>query len=181
MIRRSCCRTPSNPRLPFFASIPRRTGWRGEWRYGLLNDIRVLDAKRYPRMIDRFVALGRADGLPRGRCRDAMPGASVEPQLTADSIRARALVTKLELDADRDVLALCPGAEYGPAKRWPPAHYAVVAADYVRRGGVVWLFGANGDAPGCAAITAALTPEERACVFDLAGRTSLPTRSICSA
>jgi heptosyltransferase-2 len=160
---------------PFFASIPRRTGWRGEWRYGLLNDIRVLDAKRYPRLIDRFVALGRDDGLPSrtSRSSDDAPGASVEPQLTADSIRARALLTELELDADGDVLALCPGAEYGPAKRWPPAHYAAVAADHVRRGGIVWLFGARSDAPSCAAITAALAPEERGRVFDLAGRTSL--------
>jgi heptosyltransferase-2 len=160
--------------VPFFAAIPRRTGWRGEWRYGLLNDLRVLDAKRYPRMIDRFLALGREDGSSFATtCSGETPGVNFEPQLTADPVRAHALARALELDADAPVLALCPGAEYGPAKRWPPAHYAAVAADHVRRGGIVWLFGANGDAPSCAAITAALGPEERARVFDLAGRTSL--------
>ena len=46
--------------VPFFAAIPRRTGWRGEWRYGLLNDMRTLDAARMPRLVDRFVALGDA-------------------------------------------------------------------------------------------------------------------------
>ncbi len=45
---------------PFFAKIPKRTGWRGEMRYGLLNDVRVLDKQRYPLMIERFMALGYA-------------------------------------------------------------------------------------------------------------------------
>jgi len=152
--------------VPFFAAIPRRTGWRGEWRYGLLNDLRVPDAARYPRMIDRFVALGAdADAV--------LPHGTWEPQLTAQAGRAAVLVAQLNVDAAGDVLALCPGAEYGPAKRWPPAHYAAVALDHVRRGGIVWLFGAGGDAPSCAAIVAALPADARARVFDLAGRTSL--------
>jgi len=152
--------------VPFFAAIPRRTGWRGEWRYGLLNDLRLLDAARYPRMIDRFVALGGDSTAPES-------GRDCEPQLSADPVRARALVAQMNLAADGEVLALCPGAEYGPAKRWPAAHYAAVAAEHVRRGGVVWLFGARGDAPSCAAIVAALSPVERARTFDLAGRTQL--------
>ena len=44
--------------VPFFAGINRRTGFLGEWRYFLLNDIRVLDKARLPRMVDRFVSLG---------------------------------------------------------------------------------------------------------------------------
>ncbi|WP_207838329.1 lipopolysaccharide heptosyltransferase II, partial [Pseudomonas sp. 43(2021)] len=43
--------------VPFFAGIPKRTGWRGEFRYGLLNDVRTLDKERYPLMIERFMAL----------------------------------------------------------------------------------------------------------------------------
>ncbi len=152
--------------VPFFAKIPRRTGWRGEWRHGLLNDMRRLDTTRYPRLIDRFVALA---GEPDA----AMPKYATEPQLAADPTRARTLVAKLNLGADGEVLALCPGAEYGPAKRWPSAHYAAVARDHIRYGGVVWLFGARGDAPCCAAIIAALPREARARVFDLAGRTQL--------
>ncbi len=51
--------------VPFFAGIPRRTGWRGEWRYGVLNDLRTLDAAKLPRLIDRFVALGDAASVER--------------------------------------------------------------------------------------------------------------------
>src|SRR4030095_8567064 len=110
--------------VPFFAAIPRRTGWRGECRYGVLNDVRTLDAKRLPRLVDRFVALG-----------DAAAAQALEPSLTADPNRAAALVAELGLTLERPILALCPGAEYGPAKRWPAAHYAAVAAEHVRRDG----------------------------------------------
>lgn len=53
--------------VPFFAGIPKRTGWRGEFRYGLLNDVRILDKQRYPLMIERFMALAFDKGaeLPR--------------------------------------------------------------------------------------------------------------------
>lgn len=153
--------------VPFFAAIPRRTGWRGEWRYGLINDLRILDPTRYPRMIDRFVALGGEPGA-------VMDCDAVLPQLVADAARASALVSTLGLRTDGGVLALCPGAEFGPAKRWPTAHYAVVAAEHVRRGGSVWLFGARGDAAACAEIHAALPADAAKRVFVLAGRTTLP-------
>ena len=47
--------------VPFFAGIPTRTGFRGEYRYGLINDMRLLDERRMPRMIDRFAALSALD------------------------------------------------------------------------------------------------------------------------
>jgi heptosyltransferase-2 len=151
--------------VPLFADIPRRTGWRGEWRYGLLNDLRSLNEARYPRMIDRFVALGRDAG--------AVPTNDLLPQLTADPRRADELIGALGIAADAPVLALCPGAEYGPAKRWPPAHFAAVAAEHLRRCGTVWLLGNRADAPACSAIVAALPLALRARAFDLAGRTNL--------
>ena len=63
--------------VPFFAAIPRRTGWRGEWRYGLLNDMRVPDAAALPED-DR--SLRRA----RRRCRCGAAARQWEPQLTAE-------------------------------------------------------------------------------------------------
>ena len=157
--------TAKSALVPLFADIPRRTGWRGEWRYGLLNDLRSLNEARYPRLVDRFVALGRDAG--------AVPPSDLRPQLTADSRRAEELIAALGLACDGPVLALCPGAEYGPAKRWPPAHFAAVAEAHLRRCGAVWLLGARADAPACAAIVAALPERLRARTFDLAGCTSL--------
>jgi heptosyltransferase-2 len=72
------------------------------------------------------------------------------------------------------VLALCPGAEYGPAKRWPARHFAAVAVVHLRRGGSVWLLGAARDAPITAEVERIVRETKRdAPVADLAGRTSL--------
>ena len=113
--------------VPCFAGIRRRTGWRGEMRYGLLNDLRVLDPEALPQMAQRFLALGMPRGatLPRH-----MPG----PRLQADPSAAAAVVARLGLETGRDTLALCPGAEFGPAKQWPASYFAQFAADYLERG-----------------------------------------------
>ncbi|MEM8765874.1 MAG: lipopolysaccharide heptosyltransferase II [Pseudomonadota bacterium] len=145
--------------LPLFAGVPRRTGWLGESRYGLLNDHRHLDPDRYPLMVQRFLALG----LPPG----AEPVEVRAPVLKVDAERAATLMASLGLAAG-NVTALCPGAEFGPAKRWPAEHYAAVARHELDQGRGVWLMGSPGDAEACAAI-AALAPG----VMNLAGRTRL--------
>ncbi len=148
---------------PWLAGIPQRTGYVGEFRHGLLNDARALDAARLPRLVDRFAALA----TPRGAAFD--PALTPAPVLRADPASAAAARGRLGLDADRAVVALCPGAEYGPAKRWPVAHYATLARALHADGFAVWLFGSAKDAPDCAAIAiAAAVP-----VADLAGRTTL--------
>lgn len=68
------------------------------------------------------------------------------------------------------LLALCPGAEYGAAKRWPAEYYAVVAQHYIAQGGQVILLGSGKDAPVTAQIAAAVNSP--ACQ-DLAGKTSI--------
>jgi heptosyltransferase II len=144
------------------AGIPRRTGFRGEFRYGLLNDIRPLDPARLYRTVDRFVNLG----LPRGA---AMPAAVPEPRLLMDPVGAREAAAALGLNPlDAPILALCPGAEYGPAKRWPEEHYARVARDRLDAGWQVWLLGSERDQ----AVTAAIAAQAPG-VVDIAGRTSL--------
>jgi heptosyltransferase-2 len=147
--------------VPFWARIPKRTGWRGESRLVVLNDRRRLDQARYPLMVERFMALGLAPGAD-------LPRPYPQPRLEADPVRASVLVAELGLDA-ADVTALCPGAEYGPAKRWPPRYYAEVARHEVTAGRQVWLLGSPGDAGACAEI-ANLVQEG---VVNLAGRTSL--------
>jgi heptosyltransferase-2 len=74
----------------------------------------------------------------------------------------------LDLTAEAPVLVLCPGAEYGPAKRWPDAHFAAVARHYRAQGWQVWLLGSAKDAP----VTASIAAQAPGTV-DLAGRTDL--------
>lgn len=151
--------------LPWFARIPRRTGWRGEMRYGLLNDLRRLDPQRLPLMVQRFVALGVDTGAPLP---DPPP-----PRLRADAASLAGLRERLAADATRPVLACCPGAEFGPTKRWPEAYFAAVAARAIDAGMQVWLFGSGGDRAVCAAIRSALDAKAQPHCVDLAGKTTL--------
>lgn len=151
---------------PFFARIPLRTGWRGEFRYGLLNDLRILDKQRYPLMIERFAALALPPGAP-------LPAPLPYPELRIDRDKQRQLMQRFGLTGRAPLLALCPGAEFGPAKRWPEQHYARVAAHLLAQGWRVALFGSAKDRPVTAAIVAQVPERDRAGIVDLAGTTQL--------
>jgi heptosyltransferase-2 len=151
--------------VPFLARIPRRTGFVGEQRYGLLNDARRLDATALPSMVQRFLMLADAAGEP--------PPAREAPQLQADMGNAAALRAQFGLHDARPVLALCAGAEYGDAKRWPAVHYAALADAYLARGWQVWLFGSPKDVAMTRDIDAGVQRREAGPVVDLAGRTKL--------
>lgn len=124
--------------IPWFAGIPLRTGWRGEMRYVLLNDIRKLDEKRYPLMIERFMALG----LPESQ---ALPAVYPLPELTISAESQQAAIKQHQLSVSKPILALCPGAEFGPAKRWPEEYYAQIANEKLQAEWDVWLFGSQKD------------------------------------
>jgi heptosyltransferase II len=114
--------------IPFWAKIPKRTGWRGEMRYWLLNDLRILNKEKLPLMVQSFAALGfdKNEELP-----------TTLPRPKMDFAESRKETGK--------ILALCPGAEFGPAKRWPPKYFAEVALDRINAGWEVWLFGSTKD------------------------------------
>ena len=114
--------------MPFFAGIPKRTGWRGEMRFGLLNDMRKLDKQRYPLMIERFMALAFEPGAE-------LPKPYPNPSLRIDTATRDAALARFGLSLDRPVLALCPGAEFGESKRWPAEHFAKVAELKIRTAG----------------------------------------------
>ncbi len=152
--------------VPFFAGIKKRTGWRGEFRYGLLNDVRTLDKERYPLMIERFMALAYD--------KDAeLPRPYPKPSLQIDPATREAALAKFGLTLDRPVLALCPGAEFGESKRWPAEHYAQVADARIREGWQVWLFGSQKDHPVGETIRQNLIPGLREESVNLSGQTSL--------
>jgi len=149
--------------LPFAAGIPRRTGFVGEFRYGLLNDIRPLDKNKLPRTVDRFVALGLPVDAP-------LPQAIPEPQLIANADNAMQTLHRLGLERPiNKVLGLCPGAEYGEAKRWPAEYYAEVANHALKQGWQVWLFGSDKDIP----VTNQINQLAQNHCLDLGGKTKL--------
>ena len=122
--------------VPWFARVPRRTGFRGEWRYGLLNDVRRLDA-RFDQTVKRFVSLGQAPGEAPY---DALPR-ELEPRLQSDAQNLERLRALHGLRAGVPFAALMPGAEYGPAKRWPAGRYGAVAAALAGAGTDVVVLG----------------------------------------
>jgi heptosyltransferase-2 len=152
--------------VPFLARIPRRTGYRGEMRYGLLNDPRRLDRAALPRLVDRFAALA----APPGALVPLPPAPILVPDAANRSAAARALL----LRTNRPVVVLCPGAEYGPAKRWPPTHFADLAARFLAQGAHVWIVGSPNDKLAASSVLQAAGETGRA-IRDLAGRTDLGT------
>ena len=154
--------------IPFLARIPKRIGWRGEMRYLLLNDLRILDPERYPKMVDRFVALALAN---RARMPEVMP----DPKLRIHDGERQGVLERLGLSVDeRPVLALCPGAEFGPSKRWPEEHFAEVAARRIEDGWQVWIFGSPADKACGKKIRSLIGDKNNAYCHNIAGATSLP-------
>ena len=128
--------------LPWIAGIPRRTGWRGEWRYGLINDFRVLDKDKHPLMIQRFLQLGAEKNDP---VISALEANAYWPSLNRSIDSPKKLLQKFNLSQNKPVLALCPGAEYGPAKRWPTDYFAQVAQTKIQEGWQIWVLGSPKD------------------------------------
>jgi heptosyltransferase-2 len=148
--------------LPFAAGIPRRTSFLGEMRYGLINDIRPLDKKQLPKTVDRFVALG----LDNRASLHEIP----HPNLVADKKNAEAVLKRLQHTlTSAKILALCPGAEYGEAKRWPIEYYAAAANAALNKGCEVWLFGSDKDVP----YTQRINQQTGNRCLDLGGKTKL--------
>ncbi len=150
--------------IPFWANIPKRTGFLGEWRFGLLNDIRMLNKKHLPRMIDRFVALAykRAETIHQP---------IIFPHLALDKGTVAATAEKFSIHTQiaQPILALCPGAEFGASKRWPESYYAEIALQKLKAGWSVWIFGSKNDT-NVAALIQAQTHHQ--CV-DFTGKTNL--------
>jgi len=152
--------------IPWLAGIPRRTGYLGEARWVLLNDARRLRRKDMPRLVDRFAALA------------AQPGELVPlppaPKLVPDVGNRAAAVNALNLRSRKRVAILCAGAEYGPAKRWPPTNFAELAARFLESGMQVWLVGSPNDRIAAEAVLRA-AGELAPLIRDLTGHTDLGT------
>lgn len=124
--------------VPYYARIPVRTGYVGEMRQLLLTDARKLDKRELPLMVERYAQLAEPPSFPLDR---PVP----EPRLSADEGLKQRTLQRLNLALDKPVAVFCPGAEYGPAKRWPIPYYAEIAQRLKAHGFAVWLIGSAKD------------------------------------
>jgi heptosyltransferase II len=129
-------RTWKSALAPFLAGIPERTGFAGESRFWLLNDMRWGE-RTLPRMIDRCAALA----LPKSA---SLPGDYPLPRLAVPDAELSAWRQRLGLGTTAPVAAFAPGA-VGPSKRWPASHYAQAAKELAGRGFTVWVLGGPGE------------------------------------
>lgn len=156
--------------IPFFAGIGKRTGWRGEMRYGLLNDLRKLNKARWPLMVQRYVALGYDSPLHSAH---ELPAPLLRPQLRVTPQEALATRNAFALNPQRPVIGFCPGAEFGPAKRWPHYHYASLAGELIDNGYQILIAGSDKDRSTGEQIRQGLTAPQQDYCHNLAGRTCL--------
>ena len=149
--------------IPWFAKIPIRTGWKGEARYGLLNDLRILNKSFLPLMVQRFVSL--AYSAKQAHIAPSYPF----PKMIAEQVNPNLP----SLQAKQKRLILCPGAEFGSAKQWPASSYAEVAEPLLARGWQVLILGSQADIETGVALVNAVSAEQQSKVHNLCGKTQL--------
>lgn len=137
---------------PFLAGIPERVGWVGEWRWGLINDLRFGERKR-PRMVDQCGALA----LPANA---AAPDHWPLPELKVPPAEVAGWRERLGLTGTRPTVAFAPGA-VGPSKRWPAFAYAEAARRLTAQGIAVWVLGGPDEKPLATQIIADAGPLAR--------------------
>jgi heptosyltransferase-2 len=143
-------RTWKSALAPYLAGIPERTGFAGEARVILLNDLRFGE-RRLPRMIDRCGALT----LPKG---EAIPADWPQPELVVPAAEASEWRKECGLaDDGRPVIAFAPGA-VGPSKRWPAEYFGELAKCLTGEGHTIWVLGSPNESPLAAEIVRAAGP-----------------------
>ncbi|KMK50696.1 ADP-heptose--LPS heptosyltransferase [[Actinobacillus] muris] len=158
--------------IPFFAGIKQRRGWKGEMRYGLLNDLRR-NKNAYPMMVQRYVALAfERHQIPTA---EQLPIHSPYLKVSAESVAQTqtAFAKQLAYAEQREAIGFCPGAEFGPAKRYPHYHYATLAEKLIEQGYAVQLFGSQKDEAVGEQIRSALPESLQRYCLNLAGQTNL--------
>ncbi|MDR0528376.1 MAG: lipopolysaccharide heptosyltransferase II [Zoogloeaceae bacterium] len=153
--------------IPFFAGIPERVGFTGEARFGLLNIRHPLDKKKLPLIVERYAQLAEEPGAP-------LPRPVPAPVLRSTPEEQSATLQALSLTRPDSAIALCPGAEYGSAKRWPAEHFAALARALIKDGHALLLLGSGKDRPIADSILATLEKSEQARCQNLCGLTSIP-------
>ena len=125
--------------IPWLANVPVRTGFRGESRFIVINDVRPFDAAVLDQTVKRFAALGIEPG-------EVLPVELPEPSLRVSDENRDRVLDELGVSIAKPVIAMMPGAEYGPAKCWPLDYFAALAIRLADAGYSVWVLGSGKDA-----------------------------------
>jgi len=148
--------------VPFFAKIPIRTGYRGEMRFGLVNDVRQLDKNIFTQTVQRYTALGYSTDLEK-------PPVIQQPELIVDKPNREWFVKEISLESKKRVIAFMPGAEYGEAKRWPTEYFRQLAEMLVSHSYHIWILGSDKDHK----LGAAISKDYEDDIINLCGKTKL--------
>ncbi len=159
--------------IPWFAGIATRTGWKKrEPRAILLNDQRH-NIEQYTYMVERYCALAYSTA-EQSALKDPITLASLpKATLSIDPNVQQQVTNKFSLVKEPHIVGLCPGAEFGPAKKWPEENYAQVANAIAKQGRQVWLFGSEKDKATCDKILSLVNEQYQHKITVLAGETSL--------
>ena len=148
--------------VPLFARIPERIGFVGEARQWLLTDARKLDERALPLMVQRFAHLAAARG-------SVVEGEPPNPRLHVESWERDRLMDQLGLVRPSRLVCFCPGAEYGPAKRWPPHYFGELAAKLAAEDNAIWIVGSSKERD----LGEAIRESSAGVALNLCGRTTL--------
>ena len=159
--------------LPWLARIPERLGYTGEKRYGLLTQRLDSPSKsERPPMVAFYAALGQlGPGGQRTQLEDAgRPTLTAASPLLAQALDALAGHANLPALARDSFVVFAPGAEFGPAKRWPAQHFAELA---LKLDQPVLLLGSNKERALCDEIATSVNAKRPGQCHNLAGTTQL--------
>ncbi len=157
--------------IPWLANIPFRIGYRGEFRFGLINLALDNPSKiKRPPMVEHYLALSQV-------LQDDQSLAHIKPipRLNVSNTAKQSVERKLQnsnINPD-SIYVMCPGAEYGPSKRWPTEHFAVLAQNLIAQNSnyQIILLGSNSDHGLAQEITAHAKPSGK--IHNWCGTTSL--------
>lgn len=132
--------------IPWLANIPFRIGYRGELRFGLINVALDNPSKvNRPPMVEHYLALSQLVNDEQ----TSPANGNLTPKLNVSAVAADTVQVKLKnIHIDQaNIYVMCPGAEYGPTKRWPTSHFAELAQSIVTNNpnNQIILLGSKGD------------------------------------
>ena len=166
--------------IPWMAEIPIRIGYLGEMRFGLINRS-IPNPSRSHRMpmVERYLAL--ADSLKNAENTSTGPIQFIKnPSLHISNHVTESVLQKLKERnlSEQAIYTLCPGAEFGPSKRWPVENFALLAQKILKKNKLnsITILGGPSDKILAEKICSQVfktNPEDLPRIYNLCGNTSL--------